>query len=89
VASSEVSTDGVLYVLIVAFVLNMLMSGALSYMIAWINTLQLIIHLPMMFIVVPSNVSAFLSIIIPIVTFDILESEQSTEHIMEFEAFPE
>ena len=35
------------------------MAGALSYMIGWINTVQIIIHLPMMKILVPANVNMF------------------------------
>lgn len=65
------------------------MAGALSYMIGWINTLQIIIHLPMLKILVPANVSLFFQLVVPIVTFDVIPPEWSTEYIMEFEEFPE
>jgi len=65
------------------------MAGALTYMIGWINILQMIIHLPMMMIILPANANAFFQIVIPIATFDMLPPEYSTEYIMEFDQFPE
>ena len=65
------------------------MAGALGYMIGWINTLQLIIHLPILRTLVPANVNVFFQTIIPIVTFDLIPPEWSTEYILEFEEFPE
>ena len=61
----------------------------MHYMVGWINSLQIIIHLPMMRILIPSNVNVFFQTIIPVVTFDIIPPEWSTEHIMEFEEFPD
>lgn len=69
--------------------MQLFMAGALSFMIGWINTLQIIIHLPMLKILVPANVSLFFQLVIPIVTFDVIPPEWSTEYIMEFEEFPE
>ena len=45
----------------------------------------MIIHLPMLMIIIPANVSAFFSKLIPIVTFDILDSSWTTEIIFEFD----
>jgi hypothetical protein len=39
VDSSKIGTQGMLIALVITFVLNLLMSGALGYMIMWINTL--------------------------------------------------
>jgi hypothetical protein len=43
----------------------------------------------MIFIPVPTNVAAFFSIIIPIVTFDLIDPQWSTELIFEFEEYPD
>ena len=51
----------------------------------YLRSLQIIIHLPMLRIVVPGNVSEFFRYIIPIVQFDILDAEWTTELIMEFD----
>ena len=83
-ASSQRGTDGMMAALVFAFIVNLVMAGALGHMIGWINTLQLIIHLPMLRILVPANVSVFFQTIIPIVTFDLIPPEWSTEYIMDF-----
>ena len=64
------------------------MAGALTYMLGWINTLQLIIHLPLIRILLPANVSAFFHTVIPIVMFDFIPPELSTELFLDFEEFP-
>ena len=87
--STETSKNGLLVAMGLTMVLQLFMAGAMSFMIGWINTLQIIIHLPMIKILIPSNVSVFFQTIIPVVTFDIIPPEWSTEHIMEFEEFPD
>ena len=44
-------------ILIFTFSMNMFISGAASLLIGWINCLQLLIHLPMLHIIIPANVS--------------------------------
>ena len=61
------------------------MVGANCYMIGFIRSLQMIIHLPMLMIIMPANVSAFFCILIPIATFDVLDSGWTTELIFEFD----
>ena len=45
----------------------------------------MIVHLPMLSIMMPANVSGFFSIILPIVTFDIIDPEWSTELLFDFD----
>ena len=61
--------------LLIAFMLNLVMSSGMEYMIGMIRSLQMILHLPMMKIIVPGNVSMLFSAIIPIAMFDVLENE--------------
>lgn len=64
------------------------MAGSLGYMIGWINTLQIIIHLPLIRTILPANVSVLFQTLVPIVMFDFIPSEWSTEYILNFEEFP-
>jgi hypothetical protein len=59
--------------LVAAAVISIFLSGILSFLLALINGLQLVFHLPIMNIIMPGNVSMFFEIMIPIVMFDILE----------------
>ena len=67
--------------LIVTFAMNLIMSGAMVYMIAMVRSLQMILHLPLLKVILPGNVSMLFEIMIPIVMFDILDSSWSTELI--------
>ena len=75
--------------MVLSFLINLIMSGALGYMIGWINALQMILHLPMLMILIPANVSSFFSLILPVVQFDILDPEWTTELVFEFEEDPD
>jgi len=46
----------------------------------------MILHLPMMHVIIPGNVNMFFSILIPIVMFDIIDSEWSTELVFTFDS---
>ena len=45
----------------------------------------MILHLPMMKIIMPGNVTMLFSILIPIVMFDIIDSSWSTELLFNFD----
>ena len=71
--------------LIISFIMNIFNKRALIQMITLIRSLQIIIHLPLIRILVPSNVNMIFSIVIPIVMFDILESDYTSELLLEFD----
>jgi hypothetical protein len=75
--------------MIISFLINLLMSGAMGDMVLWINSLQMILHLPMMLILIPANVGAFFTLILPVVQFDLLDPDWTTNLIFEFEEEPE
>ena len=54
-------------------------------MITLIRSLQIILHLPLIRILIPSNINMVFSVIIPIVMFDILDSEYTSELLLEFD----
>ena len=53
-------------------------AGSVEYLISMINALQMVLHLPMLRIMVPSNVAAFFRVVLPIVMFDVLEGFEDT-----------
>lgn len=72
-------------ILIGTFVMNTAFPGAASLLVSWINSLQILIHLPMLYIIIPANVSQFFGVIIPIVTFDVLDPEYTTMLVLDFD----
>jgi hypothetical protein len=63
-------------VLLLSFLLNLIFFGSTDLIIGLIRCLQVILHLPLLSIIVPGNVSMIFGIIIPIVMFDVLENEE-------------
>ena len=55
--------------------MGLLLGGAMFYMVLFVNSLQLIIHLPIFNIIVPGNVSLFFSYLLPAATYDVLSSD--------------
>lgn len=51
------------------------MAGSLGHLLSMINSLQIIVHLPLLNVTVPANVMKIEELLIPIVMFDIFESE--------------
>ena len=67
--------------LVGSFVVNFFIAGSLSQLLAFINPLQLILHLPIMNVVVPTNVLSLFTVLIPIVMFDVLEGVEVIEDL--------
>ena len=88
-SSSEQGSSGLKGMMIISFCINLILSGAMSYMVGWINSLQLIIHLPMLMTLIPANVASFFSLILPIVQFDLIPPEYSYELFLSFDDEPD
>lgn len=59
----------------IGLLLHLVFSGSGHYMNIMIRSLQIIIHLPILFAIVPGNVIAIFRVIIALVMFDLLENE--------------
>lgn len=59
---------------LVTLLINLMIAGIFAFMTMWIHSMQLIIHLPILQVIVPSNVSAYFEAVVPIFTFDFLPS---------------
>ena len=51
------------------------LSGSLQFIIGMVNSLQILVHLPLLSVIMPANVIAVYSVLIPIATFDFIPSE--------------
>ena len=79
--SVETATEStglsLIWILVIALTLNFFLPGGMKYLMFLIRTLQMILHLPMMMVIVPGNVSMLMSNMFPIVMFDVLELAES------------
>lgn len=71
--------------LVITFVLNILLRGSGHYFTMLINSLQIVLHLPIIKVIVPANVSMVFSYMIPVVMFDIFDTEWTTELVFNFD----
>ena len=83
--SAATTNNSVKVILLTLVALSFVISGSMSYFIIWINTFQLMIHLPILSVVIPGNAAMFFTILCPIATFDILGSDITTEKIFTFD----
>jgi len=51
---------------------NIVLASSLQFLWGMINALQIIVHIPLMSIQMPSNLLVFYQLLISVVTFDIL-----------------
>lgn len=65
------------------FVVNTVCQCLFIYLWGFINTLQLILYLPMLNVYFPKNVKLFYSILLPLANADIIPPEISTMHVFE------
>ena len=72
--AAEVGKQTAFSVLAVQLFTNIFISGSLSFLLGSLGAFQLITHLPIMNILVPSNAMEYFKHVVPIVTFDILSA---------------
>lgn len=74
--AAEVNVEVMNWLLLVTFLLAMVPTGMnFRYYMWYLRSLQLVVHLPMFYIVVPANVCRYLEVVKPIVVYDLLPSE--------------
>mmetsp|Transcript_23187 Transcript_23187/g.35889 ORF Transcript_23187/g.35889 Transcript_23187/m.35889 type:complete len:98 (+) Transcript_23187:2707-3000(+) len=82
---AEQTEASLMWVMIVVFVLNHMLSGGMIYMLMLVRYLQIVLHLPIMAVILPANLSALFSIILPVATFDILDPDWTTKLMFSFD----
>ena len=83
--SAGTSSSVVNGLLIGGAIVNLILSSSLSLLWGMVNTLQLIVHMPLINIGIPGNASYFLQILITIANFEILPSEYLLGKIFNFD----
>ena len=68
------------------FALNLLMSSSMSALWGMLNTLQILIHLPIFSIPIPLNAMVFYSSIISITQFDLVPTDFFNELFFDFDS---
>ena len=67
------------------FIMNFVLTGSMTYMTIFLRSLQIILHLPLLRILVPSNVSMVVEIIFPVAMFDVIDPDYSTKLFLDFD----
>ena len=71
---------------IISIILNLAFNDlTINFVLGMIRALQIIIHLPLMRIYLQANLNMVFSIIIPIIMFDIMDSDQLSEYILDYD----
>ena len=61
------SSDVMMYTITATFIASQFIQGSMNFMLAFINQLQMIIHIPLLAVPLPANVMAFFEFLIPVV----------------------
>ena len=61
------------------------LKDGIDFMNQWMRSMQLMIHLPIMNILMPANITSFLQDLMPFVMFDIIPPEYSTEVMFNYD----
>lgn len=78
--------DLVVSVVCILLALSLVMGGgALKYFLWYLRTIQITAHLPMFSVPVPANVAEFFKLMIPVLTFDVLDPEWTTLLVFNFD----
>jgi len=72
-------------ILLTSILLGLFTSLALSSLAFYLRSLQMIIHLPLLHIILPPNVSVLFNKLIGMVTFDLFSSQWTTEYVLDFD----
>ena len=76
---------GMEIILITTLFINIFSGKALTHFILLVRSLQIIIHLILMKVLVPSNVTMVFKTIMDIVMYELIDSELTTERILAFD----
>ena len=85
-STSEAGLISIEALLIISVIVNLMFNDlTLNYILAMIRALQIVIHLPLMRIYITANLNMVFSILIPIIMFDIMDSDYLSGLLLEFD----
>ena len=82
---STASSGTIVSTFVVSMVINLFFAGIMSLLVGMLNSMQLIVHLPIMNVAFPANVMMILRVMMPVVMFDILEYKSTILGILGIE----
>lgn len=71
--ATEVTAKVMLNSQIFIFFISLFLAGILTYFLSMINSLQILVHMPLMNIAFPANTMTYFGYLIPLIKFDVLE----------------
>jgi len=74
---------------LVTFFVQLLLSGSLALLWGMVNTLQIIVHMPLMNVSMPPNVSTLTSALVSLASFDFLPMDKINKVVFGIEPEPE
>ena len=77
--------ESVVLIMIICFLISYFLGGAYLHITPYIESLQLILHLPIFNIVVPGNVKILFEVLFPVAFWDLLDKAYSTRLIFKFD----
>jgi hypothetical protein len=72
--------------LVTTFIASQFIPGSMIYLLGFLQSLQLVLHLPMFSIIIPANVAMIFEYILAVVMFDILDPSYTTELVFNFDS---
>ena len=76
---------GLLILMVITFVINFVFSGGMYYFLILVRSLQIVLHIPMLKVILPGNVSLFFGYVISVAMFDILDADWTTKYVFNFD----
>ena len=66
-------------------VISIWLQGVLNQILGVIQSLAIIVHFPLLYVPTPANVQMINNFLVPIVTFEVLDSALTTELVYDFD----
>lgn len=85
VENAKTADGGMKLVVVFNFLMSFLVAFSLNFLWSMINSLQMIVYLPLLNIVLPANVSTLFGILIEVATFDVVpKSDEINKFLFSF-----
>ena len=74
---SSASSGALVATFLISIFINVFLTGVMTLLVSLLNSMQLIVHLPIRQVPFPANVMIILRVMMPIVMFDVFEYKDS------------
>lgn len=85
VENAKTADGGMKLIVVVNFAMSFLVAFSLNFLWSMINSLQMIVYLPLLNIILPANVNTLFAILIEVATFDVVpKSDEINKFVFKF-----